>query len=454
MLSVSTRCVVLLISIGWLCGTSLFAASNNYHIVQIDRSQLPDTLTVRFTVTDSTGMFVSGLTEKSDSVEQGLIRVFEEQGSAFDPVDILSLSEIHRQDDERYSFALALDHSSSMGPHIRDLFLSVKKFIDAKNTLDEVCLIKFDNSFKTVVSSKSNRDSLLQQFPFEGLRGYGGFTAMYAAAGHAIHEIKPSERQRVLVLFTDGDDNASRLFTLSNGYGLDRPSHLVEYARSLNVPVFIVGLGEVNHELMKRICIATDGQFYPVDNGNEIKGIFGDLPGRLSQYYEVKYRPQYTDDMYRLRISGRDGEVIDSTILTTDIDFTQWDTLYEKPTVVAHFETDNYEIEERYHAKIQLFVDCIQVSPYTLCQVIGHADLKGSASYNRVLSRRRAEAVRSYLVGKGVSSSKVVCEGHGEDAPLYPVEQNESQKKANRRVEIQLIDTGNRTFTPEPPSDS
>ncbi|MEJ8599108.1 OmpA family protein, partial [Riemerella anatipestifer] len=63
----------------------------------------------------------------------------------------------------------------------------------------------------------------------------------------------------------------------------------------------------------------------------------------------------------------------------------------------------------------------------------------GSASYNKKLSQRRADAVVKYLVGKGVSSSMLVAEGRGQEDLKYP-ECNPATKcpewknEANRRV--------------------
>ena len=77
---------------------------------------------------------------------------------------------------------------------------------------------------------------------------------------------------------------------------------------------------------------------------------------------------------------------------------------------------------------------------------IGHADLIGSTAYNQKLSVRRAEAVKAFLVSKGIEANRVYTEGKGETQPvkacpglkgkalidcLYP----------NRRVELEVIGT-------------
>src|ERR1700752_796336 len=82
---------------------------------------------------------------------------------------------------------------------------------------------------------------------------------------------------------------------------------------------------------------------------------------------------------------------------------------------------------------------------------IGHADRIGSDSYNLALSRRRAEAVRGYLAGKGVDAARVRIDAKGEAEPVTGDAcknmgpENHSNRKLisclqrDRRVEVKLV---------------
>lgn len=71
-------------------------------------------------------------------------------------------------------------------------------------------------------------------------------------------------------------------------------------------------------------------------------------------------------------------------------------------------------------------------------EVAGHTDDRGAADYNRSLSQKRAESVRSYLVSKGVDSSRLTARGYGEDSPI--ADNKTSQGRAqNRRVELRAL---------------
>jgi outer membrane protein OmpA-like peptidoglycan-associated protein len=65
----------------------------------------------------------------------------------------------------------------------------------------------------------------------------------------------------------------------------------------------------------------------------------------------------------------------------------------------------------------------------------GHTDRAGSQTYNIGLAERRNDAVRSYLVGRGVPSARINSEAFGEARPRVPT-QDGVREPQNRRVEI------------------
>ena len=71
---------------------------------------------------------------------------------------------------------------------------------------------------------------------------------------------------------------------------------------------------------------------------------------------------------------------------------------------------------------------------------IGHADSIGSDEYNQRLSVRRAEAVKAYLVSKGIEANRIYTEGKGEKQPVASNKTADGRAK-NRRVEIEVIGT-------------
>jgi OOP family OmpA-OmpF porin len=70
-------------------------------------------------------------------------------------------------------------------------------------------------------------------------------------------------------------------------------------------------------------------------------------------------------------------------------------------------------------------------------EVAGHTDAVGSSDFNQVLSEKRAEAVKAYLVAHGVAAERVSVVGYGEAQPRASNDTIEG-RRLNRRVEIRI----------------
>ena len=88
-----------------------------------------------------------------------------------------------------------------------------------------------------------------------------------------------------------------------------------------------------------------------------------------------------------------------------------------------------------------------QFATIQFINVNGHTDRLGSAQYNQKLSEKRAEAVKAYLVSKGVDRSKIETYGYGKTNPVRacPDQKNRAALieclRANRRVEVEVQGT-------------
>lgn len=82
--------------------------------------------------------------------------------------------------------------------------------------------------------------------------------------------------------------------------------------------------------------------------------------------------------------------------------------------------------------------ESLQRHPESSVLVVGHTDATGSDDYNYALSQRRAAAARSYLVQRGVSSSRIQTEGRGETEPVAS-NATETGRQQNRRVEVAIF---------------
>jgi len=106
-----------------------------------------------------------------------------------------------------------------------------------------------------------------------------------------------------------------------------------------------------------------------------------------------------------------------------------------KITQQIHFEYNKDKIRPESFPILDAVVEVLQKNPDIKLEVQGHTDNRGGAAYNKNLSNRRAASVRKYLLGKGITESRLTSMGYGFDRPL--VDNSTDQNRAlNRRVQF------------------
>ncbi len=102
------------------------------------------------------------------------------------------------------------------------------------------------------------------------------------------------------------------------------------------------------------------------------------------------------------------------------------------------FATNRSRILPRSFALLDQVALVLNAHPdLTLVEVQGHTDNRGGAEHNRKLSQERADAVRTYLVDKGVAPRRLDAKGFGSDQPAAPNVTSQG-RELNRRVEFKL----------------
>ena len=106
----------------------------------------------------------------------------------------------------------------------------------------------------------------------------------------------------------------------------------------------------------------------------------------------------------------------------------------------AFFDFNKSVIKPEGKAKLDDLVGKIKDINLEVIIAVGHTDSVGGDAYNQKLSIRRSEAVKAYLVSKGIEKNRVYTEGKGEKQPVADNKTSEGRAK-NRRVEIEVVGT-------------
>jgi OOP family OmpA-OmpF porin len=106
----------------------------------------------------------------------------------------------------------------------------------------------------------------------------------------------------------------------------------------------------------------------------------------------------------------------------------------------AFFDFDKYVLKPEGRAKLDDLVSKIKDVNLEVIIAVGHTDWIGTVQYNQKLSVRRAEAVKAYLVSKGIEKNRVYTEGKGKSQPIAD-NRTAAGRAQNRRVEIEVVGT-------------
>jgi len=106
----------------------------------------------------------------------------------------------------------------------------------------------------------------------------------------------------------------------------------------------------------------------------------------------------------------------------------------------AFFDFDKAVLKAEGKAKLDDLTSKIKAINLEVIIAVGHTDSVGTDAYNQKLSVRRSEAVKAYLVSKGIEKNRVYTEGKGEKQPVADNKTSEGRAK-NRRVEIEVVGT-------------
>lgn len=108
----------------------------------------------------------------------------------------------------------------------------------------------------------------------------------------------------------------------------------------------------------------------------------------------------------------------------------------------AFFDFDKSVLKPEGKARLTDLVSKLQGTDIEVILATGHTDSIGSDAYNQKLSIRRAQAVKAFLVSKGMKADRIFTDGKGEKQPVASNQTREGRAK-NRRVEVEVV--GKRT---------
>ncbi|ELR73566.1 outer membrane protein, OmpA/MotB family [Fulvivirga imtechensis AK7] len=106
------------------------------------------------------------------------------------------------------------------------------------------------------------------------------------------------------------------------------------------------------------------------------------------------------------------------------------------------FDTGKADLRTESLAELDRIKELLLDNGSLQVQINGHTDNVGNAVYNKILSKKRAQAVVDYLVARGIPGGRLFAKGFGEERPLVSNDDEKDGREINRRTEIEIIGMG------------
>lgn len=141
---------------------------------------------------------------------------------------------------------------------------------------DFISVIGFSSTVDKILpltNSKEKIDSVINTMQADSL------TALYDAMLSGLNQLKTRSGVNVLVTLTDGQNNKSK----------SSWDDVTEKAMLLDIPIYIIGLGNVNKDTLQMIADKTNGRFIYTETSNSFSEIYSRISKEIQSFYDLKY---------------------------------------------------------------------------------------------------------------------------------------------------------------------
>lgn len=190
-----------------------------------------------------------------------------------------------------------------------------------------------------------------------------------------------------------------------------------------------------------------DGSFFLILASGKNYGFYSEKEGYFPNSQnidlrELKKSEKVSKNIEMTRLSDLFGDDLEMSG-NSDLLYDAFDLKKKKKLNLNNlfFEYNSAELLKSSHPELDRVAYFLKNYPIHLVEVSGHTDSIGNPEYNQKLSEKRANAVRDYLINKGIEPKKLEAKGYGKEEPIASNETEEGRQK-NRRVELLILKSG------------
>jgi outer membrane protein OmpA-like peptidoglycan-associated protein len=301
---------------------------------------------------------------------------------------------------------------------------------------DYISWISFSSKIFIEISLTDSLDHYFKNFPFTKLEKYGGGTAIYDAVSSAVQELHkaPDGYNKILILFTDGGDNSSKL-KLDSAMLLAKQNDVQVYSIAYSI-------GFNFFEPIIKLAEYTGGKFYNISSEKEFPYVFAEIYLSIYNYYKITYkapdRKNYHSVSANLYFPNLNQNITTYCNYDKSI-FTNYDPVGTVVFKNIEFDFGKATIKQESLPVLNEIAQALKDNDKIEIIIRGHTDDVGTTEYNLKLSEKRAIAVKDELIKNGISYKRLKAVGYGKSLPLVANDSEENRKK-NRRTEFVISD--------------
>lgn len=403
-----------------------------FDIYKFETDTYPEEIRIFARVYDTTGNFITHLAPPYAQNSRFFSEISEKIGKRKEDISTFTVREFGDKDSIPYSIMLTTDYSGSMKGVLEALKKGTELFVSLKQPHDRIGIATFSREFLLKVPMWKDKDVIINKYLSSADEGFGYYSAMFDAALASISLLKeePEEIPRMLILLTDGDDNASKV----------RVKQVLDSAKKHKVRIFTVGFGYSKDETLTALAQATGGKSYKAYSKQELMKVFLDIYRSLRNYYYITYRPPEYYGLHHVTVKLDLPRRAEPLLARGLYDVSQFGNLADTGdaiTAKVFFDFAQATLRSESNRTIDELVEYMERFPKLRIEIQGHTDNLGAEDYNQRLSENRAKAVMQALLDRGVESKRLRARGFGMSQPVAGNDTEEGRQK-NRRTQFMI----------------
>lgn len=351
-----------------------------------------------------------------------------------------NVREFGDKDSIPYAVMLNIDYSGSMSGVLEAIMEGTELFVSLKQPQDRIGIATFNRDYTLKVPMWQDKTMILSTFRSTAKNGFGLYSAMNDALMKSMAQYKdlPPEMPRVMVLFTDGEDN----------YSSTRINQLIDSALKNDIHIFTVGFGYVNEKPLRAISDYTGGKFYRAYSKQELINVFKDIYLSLRNFYLITYKPPEFFGLHKVAVELNIPNRVDSLVSKGQYDTAPLRPIFDPNnpndpigtqfTSKFVFDFNSAELKPESMIRIDELTELLERYPRVWLEVQGHTDNVGTEEFNQKLSEDRANNVTKELLKRGIDSKRLRPHGYGMSDPIVPNDTEENRAK-NRRTQFKVL---------------